>query len=141
VAKETFEPRLKVFLSADIVGSTALKQSYKDDISDVIWPSIIQGFYRNFIEAIDLAWFAAQGHVFDTAVRAIKSNRAIERELRDLFGPPPKFWKTIGDEVIFWKEITCETQMATVLAVWLNAVREVRDFSIASTNQKSMVWT
>ena len=147
VASVAYKPRLKIFLSADIVGSTALKQSYKDDISDVVWPDIIHGFYRYFIESIAAGWLTAQINFQQSGLEASKTERAIEREQKEVFGPAPKFWKTIGDEVLFWKEITHEELVASILAVWLRAVHEVRDFfhrfdepEVSGLDIKSTCW-
>lgn len=132
--------RLKIFLSADIVGSTALKQRYKAKIEDVIWPRIIRGFYRNFIDSVEHRWFSSRGITKDFGFDPNSPKTLDDKHIDELFGPPPKFWKTVGDEVLFWKELTCEKQVWMTLAVWLAAVADVRKFlhSFSETDVKSL---
>ncbi len=133
-----YKPRLKVFLSADIVGSTALKQNFKADLTDVVWPEVIQGFYRNFIEQIEFRWN-------DGSARFTEKNG--EDDTQKFFGSYPKFWKTVGDEVLFWKALDNENQLWATLAVWLSAVSSIRDFfsrfsepEVRGLDIKSSVW-
>lgn len=114
------EPRLRLFLSADIVGSTSLKQTRSrvsdDDDESVkgpVWFSAIQGFYFE----------AAQAFLYDWAERRSRSD-----ESERLYGEPPEFWKSIGDEVLFTKLLTDHRQLATTLICWFAAVKRMRQF-------------
>lgn len=108
------KPRLRLFLSADIVGSTALKQSPFDTHSKAEqrtkWFSKIQGFY-----------FQAQ-QAFISQCRSHCSSVAVD------FGPMPDLWKTIGDEVLFVKEITDHRQIIAAIRCWMLAIPEMRLF-------------
>lgn len=111
-------PRLRLFVSADIVGSTALKQSRPAaDAVDVkehyAWFSVIQGFY---IEARRI--FLEEWH----------NSCASWPEATACFGSAPELWKTIGDEVLFSKVIGDHRQMAVTLKCWIAAVEKLRAF-------------
>jgi hypothetical protein len=116
---EFLKPRLRLFLSADIVGSTALKQSRLGAFSEAgaksqsSWFSVIQGFYiearRLFLEEWNALRDAHQDHAA-------------------LFGESPKIWKTIGDEILFVKVLTDHRQLSIALKCWMAAVRRMRKF-------------
>lgn len=111
------EPRLRLFLSADIIGSTALKQSRlgafdSSGPAHVSWFTTIQGFY-----------FEAQQH-FMRAWNDLK----LRHKDNDYFGEAPKLWKTIGDEVLFTKLITDHRQVAVTLQCWVKALGAIREF-------------
>jgi hypothetical protein len=118
-----FHPRLKVFLSADIIGSTAYKQPLDilrdDPRTHGQWFGIIQGFYKTIQDDFEEHWQQA-------------SNRLLlkcrDTGLSILLGPPPRFWKTIGDEVVFWKEITSSVQIWLTLACWMKTVASIRTY-------------
>lgn len=113
------KPRLRIFLSADIVGSTGLKQvplaKGAADIHDqhTIWFLIIQGFYVEAAQAVAEEWGAA-------------TDAWPEDPL--CFGTAPKLWKTIGDEVVFEKVVTDHRQVSTVLMCWVKALDRMRLF-------------
>ena len=114
------EPRLRLFLSADIVGSTSLKQtrarpagSVDDSTKGPVWFSAIQGFYFE----------AAQAFLFEWAERKAQSEAPVE-----LYGDEPTFWKSIGDEVLFTKILGDHRQLVTTLACWFSAVSRMRKF-------------
>jgi len=112
---EFLKPRLRLFLSADIVGSTALKQSpfaLSKTEQRTSWFSKIQGFYFE-------------------ADRAFKRAFAEHRQSADddaLVGPEPALWKTIGDEVLFVKVLTDHRQLVHTLRCWMVAVAAMRKF-------------
>jgi hypothetical protein len=114
------EPRLRLFLSADIVGSTSLKQtrarpagSADDSTKGPVWFSAIQGFYFEAAQAFLYEW----------------NSRKKESELpQELYGDEPLFWKSIGDEVLFTKVLSDHRQLATTLNCWFSAVSRMRKF-------------
>lgn len=131
-----YRPRAKLFLSVDIVGSTALKQRQMSRESRPEWPAVISAFYGTSRSAIDGAW--------DEAERACEEEKA-DKEL--LLGPSPKFWKTIGDEVIFWKDVTLETQVWMTIACWMRVIKDLRDWiadyrdpAIKALDVKGTIW-
>src|SRR5512140_1809600 len=73
---EGLKPRLRLFLSVDLVGSTSYKQSRQS------WSPEILSFYRNFDYALQAQYRAfSEGH--KTAL------------------PAPEFWKSNGDELLY----------------------------------------
>lgn len=112
-----FRPRLKLFLSADIIGSTAYKQPFDIDRVDpkdhAKWSRIINGFYARMRESLTDHWHQAA---------------VLLKGREELLGPHPRFWKTVGDEVIFWKELTDPLQIWLTLACWMKTVASIREF-------------
>lgn len=116
-------PRLKLFLSADIVGSTPLKQPLEGPSgkfgTSSNWLAAIQSFYLNLYKSFNSEWPAENG-------------------------PPPALWKTVGDEIIFWKELTRHTELHLTLRKWLKAV-EIAKLSLekfgSSLGVKCTAWT
>ncbi len=111
------KPRLRLFLSADIVGSTALKQSQVASLRDnkekrgTPWVYIIQGFYIEAKLALADEW-----------------KKACEKA--DGRGTPvgeaPLFWKTVGDEILFTKNLTDYRQLALMLECWMRTIERIR---------------
>lgn len=112
------KPRLRLFLSADIVGSTALKQSQvthlRDDKqkSDTPWFSIIQGFYIEARSAFLSEW---------QTISELNGNLVP-------LGDNPRLWKTIGDEILFTKVLSDYRQLSIAINCWMRALRKVRSF-------------
>lgn len=120
----SLRPRLFLFLSADVVGGTALKQANSAErrrtaksslpsIGASEWFNSLQAFYVVLVQKFEEAWNDAIGKA---------RNRAKE------FGEEPELWKTVGDEVLFWKELTHHCQVDQTLVCWLRAVDETRKF-------------
>ena len=131
------EPRLRLFLGADIIGSTALKQTrlgaHKRPTDQAskgpAWFSAIQGFYFE----------AAQAFLFDW-----ERSKAASDDPGTLYGPAPKLWKTVGDEVLFVKQLTDHRQLAITLQCWMRALRRMKDFLRTESSVldvKSTCWT
>lgn len=121
-APQFLEPRLRLFLGADIVGSTALKQTrlgaHKAPTDQATkgpaWFSAIQGFYFE----------AAQAFLFDWERSRSKSD-----DPEFLYGPPPTLWKTVGDEVLFVKHVTDHRQIAITIQCWKRALGRMKSCS------------
>jgi hypothetical protein len=137
-----FHPRLKLFFSADIIGSTAYKQPLDilrdDPRKHGRWAGIIQGFYKTVKEVFAEHWQTAANRLLVKPGQATKDTH---------LGPPPRFWKTIGDEVVFWKELTNSTQVWLAIACWMKTIESLRDYfdQVAddpgsSLDVKSAVW-
>lgn len=133
---EFLKPRLRLFLSADIVGSTSLKQG-RIQIQSVpalevrqgpAWFSAIQGFYFEAARALYQVWDKASEGSEDSA---------------ELYGSSPIFWKSVGDEVLFIKELTDHRQLTTTLNCWFLAVERMRLFlqrESPTLNVKCTAW-
>lgn len=117
---DSHQPRLKLFLSADIVGSTAYKQPL--DFSSASaerhthWFHRVRSFYKTVVEA-----FAEHTVRWEGAARL-----GLTASGRDYVGPRPRLWKTVGDEVIMWKELTDWVQLWAMLGAWLQTIDAAR---------------
>ena len=105
---EVLKWRTRLFMSVDIVGSTALKQpAVLQPVVDSL--VIIQGFYGEAVLAVEKEW-------------AQLSNVVPADKQQSFLGPPPEFWKTIGDEIFFCKEVTDSRQVALTVECWKGAL-------------------
>ncbi|MBD3760328.1 hypothetical protein O4H52_04155 [Sphingomonadaceae bacterium G21617-S1] len=126
---DRLHPTLKLFLSADIVGSTALKQPFdldKPDDADSfrLWSSTIKNFYVEMTKAfLREQWDQRKVDV----AKALYLDDREAASAKHLLGPPPVIWKTIGDEIIFTKDLTDDLQIWIVLEAWLAATTRVRN--------------
>jgi hypothetical protein len=138
-------PRMKLFLSADIVGSTAYKQPFdmrtsqdaQNSLDDAqLWQNAIQEFYTEITLKFEKTWQDWE--------EKLKDSPGFNQGVAHLVaGEKPHFWKTVGDEVIFWKELGHECQIWLVLHCWLDAVVHVRaklKKSRLSLDVKSTLW-
>ena len=114
--REAFRPRLKLFLSLDIVGSTAYKQPLdlsKTPAREAInWAYTIQSFYRAVEKGVENTWQRLE---------------EMSRELGRVVGPRPRLWKTIGDEVVYWKEMENDCDIWFAVAVWAKVIEIARE--------------
>jgi len=85
--RESLRPRLRLFMSADIVGSTAFKQRSSRDSDS--WFGVVRSFYSKSQGFFEKKW--------DEAYKAHQASPS----MLPLSADPPELWKTIGDEVLF----------------------------------------
>jgi len=98
---EGLKPRLRLFLSADLVGSTRYKQSRN------AWRSEILSFYRNF------------DFVLQTQYRAFTDGHG------EAPGAP-EFWKSNGDELLYVCELQSLSHAHAMMHIWLAALEAYR---------------
>jgi hypothetical protein len=111
---EVLKPRLRLFMSIDVVGSTALKQpSFQERLVD--WFLIIQSFYGETVLAVQDEWAGLQSKV-------------LAKDQEKFLGDAPQFWKTVGDEVLYYKDVTDSRQIGVTIECWKRAVASVRAF-------------
>lgn len=123
--RPTLARRTRLFLSADIVGSTAFKQRHDGDGSK--WFDTVGIFYRQASAFFLREWNIALG----------------SREMPDdrLFGKRPELWKTIGDEVLFVKDIEHPPQAVMSLHVWCKTLQLLREYLAKDDlDVKSTAW-
>ncbi len=115
---EFLRPRLRLFMSADIIGSTAQKQSKLGAIeagakaNDVSWFTTIQGFYFEAQQSFRIVW------------RDLDKLRLPDEYL----GDSPKLWKTVGDEVLFTKVVSDHRQVLTTVHSWMRVLDDILKF-------------
>lgn len=115
-------------MSADIVGSTAFKQ--RSDLGANAWFSMVRSFYSDSQRFFEDSW-----------AQALRAHRDSGSPLQ-LNADAPELWKTIGDEVLFTKEITHAHEALICLSVWLDVLRRVREM-LKKTNSlelKASAW-
>lgn len=115
---EGLKPRLRLFLSVDLVGSTSYKQSRQ------VWSPEILSFYRNFDHALHTRW------------RAFSEGQKSPP-------PAPEFWKSNGDELLYFCELQDLSHAHAVLHLWLGALNDYRALAGGGANPmdvKSTAW-
>lgn len=124
-------PRLLLFLSADVVGSTALKQPDRGGTRrrlrrgvrvesqerqlDLNWLVIFEAFYTRIAQASRKHW------------KALVLQFKDKKERNCYAGDCPVFWKTTGDEVIYYKVLTDSRQIHLVIEWWKRTIHSVRN--------------
>lgn len=125
--RESLEPKLRLFLSADIVGSTAFKQRSGEGSEQ--WFRLVRTFYMMAERYFAFRWSLAKDRYQDA-----------ERPL--LFGDAaPELWKTVGDEVLFTKEIAHPSEATMCMSIWLQVLEDLRQLLDKSgLDVKSSAW-
>jgi hypothetical protein len=116
---EPFEPTLKIFLSADIQNSTALKQPRPIDkgVSEKTmtpWLPIAKNFFQNFPVILNEKWVTKRDS-FPGNFTHIDNPR---------LGESPKFWKALGDELVFQQTLTSQHQLYVTVQAFEDAVKD-----------------
>ncbi|MBI4263472.1 MAG: hypothetical protein HY657_03770 [Acidobacteria bacterium] len=102
---ESSHNRLRIFLSVDTVGSTAFKQGQENLPSGPRWVDAFRLFYSRVGSALFEQW---------------------RRPPPDLAGDCPTFWKGLGDEVLYVKELTDYRQAFFAVRAWRDTVGSSR---------------
>lgn len=119
---DPFRPTLRIFLSVDLVGSTAFKQSNQSAFDEKRtaslekpvepWLSPIAQFYREIERIFAKRWSV---YVESTA---------------DLVGWPkgdaPQLWKSAGDELLYTKVLNDHREALACVICWIETLREYR---------------
>ena len=130
------QPRLRLFLSVDLVGSTALKQSsrlplpnpdsgFAESGGGPHWLAPISDFYLEFAEIFESCW---QQHCEKTELPT---------------GDAPSLWKANGDELIYVKDLNSRLELYSCLRAWIDSIKQYRvDHSKPSRlDIKATTWT
>lgn len=133
------QPRLRLFLSADLVGSTASKQRpnfpiqepkklWADGSMAPPWLSPIANFFSSFREAFIREW------------KTFKSQTAPQLGIN--IRVDPSFWKANGDELIFVKELDDRKEILGCINAWIHALKVIRPHLQANgLDVKATAWT
>ncbi|MBF0097189.1 MAG: hypothetical protein HQM04_11815 [Magnetococcales bacterium] len=123
---EHIKPRLRLFLSIDLVGSTALKQGKigerqgggSSDLEEIErssrWRDPILYFYQVFQTKFAQKWKRAE----------VELKLYIPTRIEDF--EEPKFWKAAGDELIYEQLISNSYQACWSVRAWISAAEEFR---------------
>jgi hypothetical protein len=142
-SEDFFRSRFMLFLSADLVGSTAFKQANSSLGMNGLdaaagnrsffapWASEIANFYRLF------------PHTFKTELSRTCDKLQSTLGSEFSFGDEPELWKAVGDELIFKKEISNSKQVAVTILAWIHTLNIIKQKLTPRTNLslKSFVWT
>lgn len=120
------EYRLRLFLSVDLVGSTAFKS--KDGNTNLIWIKAFQKFYGEFPSQ-----FAKNYKLVCAEIPEIDASEADSE---------PKVWKTIGDEILFVNRVNSITQLGAFVRAFSDTLIEFgKEVQTAfSLNTKGNAW-
>lgn len=117
------EPKQILFLSADLVGSTALKQKkrkvsalncHHPDTQE--WASTIQFFLENFSDCLDRNWSDRQSDIGD-----FRKGKLVETRM----GSKPILWKMLGDELVYRKFVGNRHQVKETIDIWIRSVHQL----------------
>lgn len=133
VGYEPLTPCLRLFLSVDIQGSTAFKYS---PIERSAWLSVILRFYTEFPRIFF--------RHFDRLEQDIKSGGYGEA-LSSGLGSPPFLWKSIGDELVFVKEISHPIEAVETLRAFQQTILDFQKVIVSISegllDLKGSSWT
>lgn len=118
--------RVRLFLSVDLVGSTAFKS--KESQNNFVWMKAFQKFYGRFPKIFTR-------HYTDFCSTAPE---IAEKERDDL----PKVWKTIGDEIIFVNRVYSIAHLAAYVYAFRKALIDFGEEigSAFELNTKGNAW-
>lgn len=102
------EYRIRLFLSVDLVGSTAFKS--KDGNTNLQWIKAFQKFYGEFPSQFTKN--------YKSVCEKIPEIDSIESETA------PKVWKTIGDEILFVNRVNSITQLGAYVRAFSDTLIE-----------------
>jgi len=121
------KPKLLLFLSVDVIGSTAFKNSFDSSTGIQPWLGFFWDFYLNFPSR------------FNQACETLQGSR-----LRKKF-PPPKIWKSLGDELIFYCELSHSELASSYVKAFRKAVlnyrNEIKENKELPLSLKATAWT
>lgn len=106
--QELLRPKLRVFFSIDVVGSTSFKHESEYTNN--------QGW---------LAFFAAFFTEFPDKLNQLRVSIAETRDWKEL--PQFHLWKTLGDELVFYVELSHPQQAGCCLTVFRSAINDAHD--------------
>jgi hypothetical protein len=120
-------PITRLFLSADIAGSTAYKQK-KMAADPIEWPSIFIQFFQGLPGTFRTQLVTVEESI---GTKYTKFEKA----------PDAEMWKAIGDELVFWQEVSDEYQVAASVIAWSNALQVFRNnLKQESLDVKGAAW-
>ena len=99
-------PQLYLFLSVDVIGSTALKYNKDSPIDD--WYSVFTDFYVSFPD--EFRTHLESEYVYNKQLNYSRDNLVV--------------WKYAGDEVLFYAEITQNDEISCILSAFKKTLED-----------------
>lgn len=120
--------KLRIFLTADIVGSTNYKQKYAQRAANADEPQTLSAQRKKNLHP---KWFAPIADFYSQTQKTLSDewkdiHHSINGELSQDVGDAPAFWKTIGDEICFSKLITNDVCLLATIQAWAETLVKVR---------------
>lgn len=100
--------RVRLFLSADLAGSTA----FKSEAENHIWATEFRKFYSGFLGLFESNF--------------LKTCREFPVTCGSFTDGGPKLWKTIGDEVIFVNRVDSSVQVFAFIHAFVETLKDYR---------------
>jgi len=122
---DPFRPTLRLFMSVDIVGSTAFKQAARGSlpvssqemrVPSEGWFSPLAQFYRHIEATFRSEWLRY--------IEYVGSHK--DDAYNWPVGQAPTLWKGVGDELIYTKVITDHREAMGCLHCWVQAVKRYK---------------
>lgn len=125
---EYLQPQLRLFLTADIVGSTGYKQNVGR------WGRTEDPPTENSARRkknLHPKWFAPIADFYSHAQKTLGDEWEKIRELvhtvySEELGDPPTFWKAIGDEIGFSKRLNSGICVLACMRAWVSTLQQIR---------------
>ena len=145
-------PQLRLFLTADIVGSTAYKQRFPS------WsePKSLLGLSADASAAerkkhLHPAWFAPIADFYAQTQTSfhrhwadLQTQAGKDSAFKDIvIGKPPSFWKAIGDEIAFSKRLENAHEAIFAMVAWIKTLEDARALLQSHSQEldvKSAAW-
>ncbi|WP_443750397.1 hypothetical protein [Asticcacaulis solisilvae] len=125
-------PRLRIFFSIDLCGSTKLKQGVGEaqwkisgELVQDAWQTVILDFYKEFNTYLS---------------EACETARSKKQSYQSYVPRNFEFWKSVGDELLYTAEIEVPDQAMIFTTIWLDAlqrygqkIRQIHGLDVKST--------
>lgn len=120
-------PQLRLFLTADIVGSTGYKQSVARSFNS---EQPITGEVKRK-RNLHPKWFAPIADFYSQAQKKFCDEwedvrKKIRTDCQEDIGGAPSFWKAIGDEICFSKRLTSKLCLLAAMRAWISTLSHIR---------------
>jgi len=112
VAQSCPQYRVRLFLSADLAGSTAYKNNKEaEGHNPLSWVKAFEEFYRVFPETLEESYQSAA-----------KESRQLVRE--EIIKGCPQFWKRVGDEILFCCRVYSLCHLGLCMDAFIRTIQE-----------------
>lgn len=130
------KPHMRLFFSADIVGSTAFKQKPQAvkangelDGGFPLWFNTVLAFYHQAEQSFSHNW------------TSFEKSCGGDATVSHWFGSAPELWKTVGDEVLFTKQVEHPAQAIVCCHAWIRTLDDLRQqLKERGLDVKSSAW-
>lgn len=121
-----------IFFSMDLEGATAFKEKEKD------WVSVVGDFIARAPDFLRESWRSER----DELVSKFRSRRDVETTIDSIVvAEAPNIWKTVGDEVVFIKNLSTENhaEIYCALRAFVSATEKATLYVISKSGRRMAV--